>query len=135
MNKFIRTVLAGTAMLAAVSCSDKFFEQYPANTITEGNHYQTDDDFDQSVKCCYLKLKTNMSFLLHDLAYRSDECGLDQMAVSTQDRYDIDHFQDVPNNSILHDVWGCMVQRHLQVQRRARPHGGQGTSERGQIPR
>ena len=39
--------------LAFCSCGDSFFEQYPSNNITEGNFYQTDDDFDQGVKACY----------------------------------------------------------------------------------
>ena len=107
MKKIIRTVFIGAALLGAVSCSDKFFEQYPANTITEGNHYQTDDDFDQAVKCCYLKIKTQMGFFLNELAFRSDECGLEAMAVSTQDRYDLDHFQEASNNGILTDVWNA----------------------------
>ena len=31
------------------SCSGKFFEQYPSNSITEGNFYKTESDFNQGV--------------------------------------------------------------------------------------
>ena len=107
MKNIIRTVLAGAALLVAVSCSDKFFVQYPSNTIAGVNNYLSDEDFDQNVKCCYLKTKTQMGFFLNELAFRSDECGLDMMAVSVQDRYDIDHFQEVSSNGILKDVWNA----------------------------
>ena len=91
--------------LAFCSCGDSFFEQYPSNNITEGNFYQTDDDFDQGVKACYAKLKTQMAFHLQELGYRSDENILESMAVSTQDRYDIDHFAETSSNGILNDIW------------------------------
>ncbi|MGM9768508.1 MAG: RagB/SusD family nutrient uptake outer membrane protein [Candidatus Cryptobacteroides sp.] len=105
MKNILKYILAGTALLGAVSCGDSFFEQYPANNITEGNFYKTDDDFNQGVYSCYYKLKVNMSFFLTELAYRSDECILESMAVSTQDRYDIDNFQENSYNGILSDVW------------------------------
>lgn len=86
MKTILKYILAGTALLSAVSCGESFFEQYPANNVTEGNFYKTDDDFNQGVYACYYKLKVNMSFFLTELAYRSDECVLESMAVSTQDR-------------------------------------------------
>ena len=105
MKTILKYILAGTALLSAVSCGESFFEQYPANNVTEGNFYKTDDDFNQGVYACYYKLKVNMSFFLTELAYRSDECVLESMAVSTQDRYDIDHFQENSYNGILSAVW------------------------------
>ncbi|MGM9737485.1 MAG: RagB/SusD family nutrient uptake outer membrane protein [Candidatus Cryptobacteroides sp.] len=105
MKNILKYILAGTALLGAASCGENFFEQYPANSITEGNFYKTDDDFNQGVYSCYYKLKVNMSFFLTELAYRSDECILESMAVSTQDRYDIDHFQENSYNGILSSVW------------------------------
>ena len=85
MNTIIKLALASAAALCMTSCGDAFFEQYPSNTITEGNHFQNDNDFNQGVYCCYKKLKTEMAFYLNELAYRSDECELVSMAVSTQD--------------------------------------------------
>ena len=90
---------------ALSSCGEGFFEQYPSNDITEGNFYKTDDDFNQGVVSCYAKLKTMMSFHLTEIGYRSDENILESMAVSTQDRYDIDNFIETASNGILSDIW------------------------------
>ncbi len=95
-------MLCGAAL---TSCGDSFFEQYPANEITEGNFYQSDDDFNQGVRSCYAKLKTESGYYITELGYRSDESTLLAMATSTQDRYDIDHFQDVASNGICADIW------------------------------
>lgn len=107
MNNITKIALSGLALLCFASCGDSFFEQYPANSITEGNHFKTDDDFNQGVIGCYQKLKTQMGFFLTELAYRGDECLLESMAVSTQDRYDLDHFQETSNNGILSDIWNA----------------------------
>lgn len=95
----------GLLALGLGSCGESFFEQYPSNNITEGNFYKTDDDFNQGVAACYYKLKTQMSFHLTEIGYRSDENVLESMAVSTQDRYDIDHFAETASNGILNDIW------------------------------
>ena len=107
MKTIIKTALAGTLLLSLASCSDSFFEQYPSNNITEGNFYKTDEDFNQGIYSCYHKMKTQMGFFLNELAYRSDECYLESMAVSTQDRYDIDHFQEKSNNGIMKNIWNA----------------------------
>ena len=95
----------GLLALGLGSCGESFFEQYPSNNITEGNFYKTDDDFNQGVAACYYKLKTQMSFHLTEIGYRSDENILESMAVSTQDRYDIDNFAETASNGILNDIW------------------------------
>lgn len=100
-----KTLYILLSLIIAVSCSDAFFERYPANSITEGNHFQTDDDFYQSVVGCYYKLKTQMGFYVNELEYRSDECILESMAVSTQDRYDLDNFAEVESNGIVANIW------------------------------
>ena len=106
-NKIIKIALTGTLLLSLASCSDSFFEQYPSNSITEGNFYKTDEDFNQGIYSCYDKMKTQMAFYLNELAYRSDECYLESMAVSTQDRYDIDRFQEKSNNGIMKNIWNA----------------------------
>lgn len=97
----------GLFALGFGSCGEGFFEQYPSNNITEGNFYKTDDDFNQGVVSCYAKLKTQMGFHLNEIGYRGDETVLESMAVSTQDRYDFDHFAETPSNGILSDVWNA----------------------------
>lgn len=107
MKTIIKIALTGTLLLSLASCSDSFFEQYPSNNVTEGNFYKTDEDFNQGVYACYDKMKTQMAFYLNELAYRSDECYLESMAVSTQDRYDIDRFQEKSNNGIMKNIWNA----------------------------
>lgn len=106
-NIIIGGCLSAATMLTTSACSDSFFEQYPSNNITEANHYQTDDDFNQGVRGCYDKVKAQSGFFVTELAFRSDESLLSAMATSTQDRYDMDHFQDVPSNGILTSVWNA----------------------------
>lgn len=104
----LKHILAtGILALSMSACGEGFFEQYPSNNITEGNFYKTDDDFNQGVASCYYKLKTQMGFHLTQICYRSDENVLESMAVSTQDRYDIDHFAETPSNGILIDIWNA----------------------------
>lgn len=107
MKTIIKIALTGTLLLSLASCSDSFFEQYPSNNVTEGNFYKTDEDFNQGIYSCYDKMKTQMAFYLNELAYRSDECYLESMAVSTQDRYDIDRFQEKSNNGIMKNIWNA----------------------------
>lgn len=107
MKTIIKIALTGTLLMSLASCSDSFFEQYPSNNVTEGNFYKTDEDFNQGIYACYDKMKTQMAFYLNELAYRSDECYLESMAVSTQDRYDIDRFQEKSNNGIMKNIWNA----------------------------
>ncbi|MCM1504386.1 MAG: RagB/SusD family nutrient uptake outer membrane protein [Muribaculum sp.] len=102
--KYILMTGVLTAM-SLTSCGDDFFEQYPSNSITEGNHYNTDDDFNQSVRGCYQRLKSATGFFLNELSYRSDECILESMATSTQDRYNLDNFVEDASNGICEDQW------------------------------
>ena len=107
--KNIIAIAAAAGALAATfsSCSDKFFQQYPANTVTEGNFYQSEGDFEQGVTCCYVKLKTQSGCYINELEYRSDECVLNSMAVSTADRYDIDHFEEEAANGLMSSWWNA----------------------------
>lgn len=103
--KFKSLIALAVASIGLISCSEKFFEQFPSNSITEGNFYQTEDDFNQGVYSCYAKLKTQSGFHITELAYRTEECILESMAVSTQDRYDIDHYAENASNGIMSDIW------------------------------
>lgn len=105
--KIKNLIALAVASIGLISCGEKFFEQYPSNSVTEGNFYQTEDDFNQGVYACYAKLKTEMAFHLTELAYRTDECVLKSMAVSTQDRYDLDHFIENSSNGIIRDIWNA----------------------------
>ncbi|MDE7406854.1 MAG: RagB/SusD family nutrient uptake outer membrane protein [Muribaculaceae bacterium] len=103
--KIFSGVALTVGLMLTTACSNDFFEQYPSNNVTEGNFYQTDNDFNQGVRGCYHRVKSGLSFHLNELAYRSDESELKDMAVSTQDRYDFDHFTVIANNGLLSTLW------------------------------
>ena len=103
--KIKHIIALAIASVGLISCGEKFFEQFPSNSITEGNFYQTEADFNQGVYSCYAKLKTQSGFHITEVAYRADECLLKSMAVSTQDRYDIDYFQENSSNDIMISIW------------------------------
>lgn len=107
MKKISYLTATVAAILTLGSCGEKFFEQYPSNSVTEGNFYQSEDDFNQGVYSCYYKLKTGIGWFINELSYRADECRLESMAVSTQDRYDLDHFAVHPSNSLIESEWNA----------------------------
>ena len=100
-------ICLAAAALSMASCSGKFFEQYPSNSITEGNFYKTESDFNQGVYSCYGKIKTEIGWFINELSYRADENLLESMAVSTQDRYNLDHFQENSSNALLESIWNA----------------------------
>lgn len=102
MNKYFILALA----IALSSCSDSFFEkEMPSNQVVSGKFYKDQSDFNLAVTACYEKLKSEVSFLLTEIEYRGDSNNLDAVAVSTQSRYDLDHFQDISTNTILASAW------------------------------
>lgn len=97
--------LAASALIAGQSCTDKFFEEYPSNKVTEGNFFQSKEDFDQGVRACYAMLSSQLSWDITELAYRSDEAKLEDMTAGTVDRFAIDHFEEMASTGLLHDIW------------------------------
>ena len=104
----IRTIiLLSIACLGVISCSEEFFEKYPSNQITENTHFQTQGDFEQAVKSCYVKLKSEASWHITIMSYRTDECQVESMSVASRDRYNIDHFSENSSTALLADVWSA----------------------------
>ena len=101
MNKYILLILT----LCCTSCGEDFFNQVPSNQVVSTNYYKNETDFDMAVTACYQRLKSEVSFFLTEVEYRGDSNNLDAVAVSTQSRYDLDHFQDISTNTILADLW------------------------------
>ena len=105
MKKISYAIAIIAMTFGLTGCGEKFFEQYPSNNITEGTFYQTENDFNQGVYACYYKLKTQIGWLVNELSYRADESLLESMAVSTQDRYNLDHFQEHSSTTLFGDIW------------------------------
>lgn len=93
------------ACLLSTSCSDSFFDKVPSNQIVSSNFYKNESDFNLAVNGCYQRLKSEVGFFLYEVEYRGDANNLDAVAVSTQSRYDLDHFQDISTNTILSELW------------------------------
>jgi len=92
-------------VISATGCTEKFFNQYPSNKISEGNFYRNADDFNQAIRGCYARLTTQLAWNLTEIAYRSDEAYLDDMTTSTQERYANDHFQEQTTAGMFEDIW------------------------------
>lgn len=105
MKISIKYILMTSFVLLCLSGCEKFFTQYPTNSVTKNNFYQTDDDFNQAVRGCYARLKSNMSFHLTALAYRGDECIQTAMTTSNQNQYYLDRFEENPSCAIMSDIW------------------------------
>lgn len=104
-KNIIYLALAISALLAGQSCTDSFFEEYPSNKVTEGNFYQSKEDFDQGVRACYASLTGQLAWDINELSYRSDEAKLEDMTAGTVDRFAIDHFQEMASTGMLEDIW------------------------------
>lgn len=109
MFKYIKTALpliAGALLMtAATSCSDSFFDLQPDDEVTGDKVYKTENDFELAVNACYSKLQTQMNFYIEMCEYRSDNLSLNAPTAGTQDRFDIDTFNETSANGILDDLW------------------------------
>lgn len=104
----IKTTVAAMATLMALgmtSCSDSFFDLEPHNQVTVEGMYKNANDFRTAVNGCYAKLQSQVNFYTEMCEYRSDNLSISAPTSGTQDRYDIDRFQDVASNGILLTYW------------------------------
>lgn len=97
--------LASLATLLMTSCGDSFFDLEPSSSVTIDKVYKNASDYNVAVMGCYAKLQTQVSFYTECCEYRSDNLEVLAPTAGTQDRYDIDQFEDRPSNGILSDYW------------------------------
>ena len=132
MNKYILLILT----LCCTSCGEDFFNQVPSNQVVSTNYYKNETDFDMAVTACYQRLKSEVSFFLTEVEYRGDSNNLDAVAVSTQSRYDLDHFQDISTNTILADLWSneynCIYRCNSVLDNRPVANSGAGRNTRSE---
>lgn len=96
---------ASLVTLLMTSCGDSFFDLDPASNVTIDKVYKTASDYDVAVVGCYAKLQSQVYFYKECCEYRSDNMEVKAPTAGTQDRYDINHFEDKPSNGILSDYW------------------------------
>lgn len=87
------------------SCSDSFLDLAPKNEASVENFYRTPEEFNTAVVSCYSKLQSQIGYYTDMIEYRSDNLFLSAPTASTQDRFDIDHFNETPSNGILSSLW------------------------------
>ncbi|MCD8167245.1 MAG: RagB/SusD family nutrient uptake outer membrane protein [Bacteroides sp.] len=105
MKKY-KILIALSALLLTASCTESFFNLEPSDKVSTDKVYKTANDFNIAVIGCYAKLQEHFSFYYECSEYRSDNMQLTAPTTGTQDRYDIDQFQEKASNSILSDSWG-----------------------------
>lgn len=103
MKKY-KLLLLAIAFLSN-ACTESFFELEPSSSVPTDKLYKTADDFNVAVMGCYAKLQTQLTYFMECCEYRSDNLSLSAPTAGTQDRYDIDQFQDKASNNILLDAW------------------------------
>ncbi|WP_367276195.1 RagB/SusD family nutrient uptake outer membrane protein [uncultured Duncaniella sp.] len=92
-------------MVGIQSCSDSFFDLEPDDEVTGDKVYKTETDFELAVNAAYSKLQTQMNYYIEMCEYRSDNMTLKAPTAGTQDRYDIDTFNEKSANGILDALW------------------------------
>jgi len=105
LNKIKYTALALAGVLTISSCSDNFLELAPHDKTSVNIMYKTASDFNLAVIGVYSKLQGQIGFFNELNEYRSDNLNIDAPTAGTQDRYDIDQFQDKASNGILESAW------------------------------
>lgn len=98
-------LLALSCALTLTSCSDSFFDLEPNDQVTVDKVYKTATDFKAAVNGCYAKLQSQVNFYTEFCEYRSDNLYLNAPTAGTQDRYDIDQFQEKASNGLLETYW------------------------------
>lgn len=96
---FLISAIASMSMLC--SCSESFFELLPDDAVSTEAIYKTENDFKIALNGCYAKLQSQQDFYTEMCEWRSDNLTLDAPTAGTQDRYDLDKFQETPANGIV----------------------------------
>lgn len=88
------------------SCSKDFLRLEPQSDANSKVFYKTQEDFKTALNGIYASLRSYPNMYLEMSSFRSDELLLAAPTAGTQDRYDLDKFQDNPSNGILLSQWG-----------------------------
>ena len=102
MKKLIIIIIA---TLALAGCKKGFLDLNPATDANAEGFYKTANDFNVALIGAYEKFTGYPTAYFELNSYRSDELRLDAPTAGTQDRYDIDKFQDNSSNNILLNSW------------------------------
>ncbi|PQB07756.1 hypothetical protein BST83_11790 [Polaribacter filamentus] len=103
MKKIIYILL--TMLLTFSSCSKEFVELAPENVLNTEDFFKTKDDFNAAVLAAYAKLQGQVEIYFELVEWRSDNLDLLAPTAGTQDRFNINKFQETSANGILQNAW------------------------------
>ncbi|WP_339916912.1 RagB/SusD family nutrient uptake outer membrane protein [Yeosuana marina] len=103
MKKIIYKILIGVMFLT--SCSNDFVDLAPKDFLNSEDFYKTKDDFNAAVIAAYAKLQGQVGLYFELVEWRSDNLDLGAPTAGTQDRYNINKFQETSANGIIQDAW------------------------------
>ncbi|MBD9094074.1 MAG: RagB/SusD family nutrient uptake outer membrane protein [Bacteroides oleiciplenus] len=95
-------------ILCAVFClssCEAFLDLSPDSQPNANDFYKTENDFNGAVIACYQTLRSYPTMVLDVLEYRSDNMFMPSFTSGSQDKYEINHFQDNKTNSLIADIW------------------------------
>ena len=88
-----------------LSSCEGFLDLSPESQPNAKEFYVTENDFNSAVMACYQSLRNYPTIVLDVLEYRSDNMFMPSFTSGSQDKYEINHFQDNKTNSLIADIW------------------------------
>ncbi|MCE4566608.1 RagB/SusD family nutrient uptake outer membrane protein [Maribellus sp. CM-23] len=93
------------AIFSLNACEEGFLDLAPHDEANVGNFYKNANDFNTALIAAYAKLQSEVDIYFEMVEYRSDNIELSAPTAGTQDRYNLDKFQETSANGILLDAW------------------------------
>lgn len=94
-----------TIVLISTSCSDDFVELAPQDFLNSEEFYQTQDDYKSAILATYANLQGQVGIYFELVEWRSDNLDLGAPTSGTQDRFNINKFQETSANREIQDAW------------------------------
>lgn len=92
-------------ILLASSCSDDFINISREDSLNSADFYKTQDDFNSAVIAAYSKMQGQVGLYFELVEWRSDNLDLLAPTAGTQDRFNINKFQETSANGIVQNAW------------------------------
>lgn len=102
MKKIFLIILAA---ITITSCSKDFLELNPQAQANSEGFYKTQSDFNTAVIGAYARFRVYPNMYFEMSSFRSDELSIGAPTAGTQDRFNIDKFQDDPSNQVTLGIW------------------------------
>lgn len=101
----MRNILFILCAVFCLSSCESFLDLSPDSQPNANDFYKTESDFNGAVIACYQTLRSYPTMVLDILEYRSDNMFMPSFTSGSQDKYEINHFQDNKTNSLIADIW------------------------------